>query len=78
MGPLLVSLINHEYQHDCWVREVRALLGRDTPLDRPPDTGAVAHPVSATAEEARAAQAAIARIANRERFCCCVRMGPLP
>ena len=31
MGPLLVSLINHEYQHDCWVREVRALLGRDTP-----------------------------------------------
>ena len=31
MGPLLVSLINHEYQHDCWVREVRALLGHDTP-----------------------------------------------
>jgi hypothetical protein len=31
MGPLLVSLINHEYQHDCWVREVRALLGRDMP-----------------------------------------------
>ena len=31
MGPLLVILINHEYQHDCWVREVRALLGRDTP-----------------------------------------------
>jgi hypothetical protein len=31
MGPLLVSLINHEYQHDCWVREMRALLGRDTP-----------------------------------------------
>jgi DinB superfamily len=25
--PLLVSLINHEYQHDCWVREVRAMLG---------------------------------------------------
>jgi hypothetical protein len=31
MGLLLVSLINHEYQHDCWVREVRALLGHDTP-----------------------------------------------
>jgi hypothetical protein len=31
MGPLLVSLINHEYQHDCWVREVRALRGRATP-----------------------------------------------
>ena len=31
MGPLLVSLINHEYQHDCWVREVRALLGHNTP-----------------------------------------------
>ncbi|HEY7494000.1 MAG TPA: DinB family protein [Candidatus Tectomicrobia bacterium] len=31
MGPLLVSLINHEYQHDCWVREVRTLLGRNTP-----------------------------------------------
>ena len=31
MGPLLVSLINHEYQHDCWVREVRALRGRTTP-----------------------------------------------
>ena len=29
--PILVSLINHEYQHDCWVREVRALLGRDMP-----------------------------------------------
>jgi DinB superfamily len=28
IGPLLVSLINHEYQHDCWVREMRALLGR--------------------------------------------------
>jgi len=31
MGPLLVSLINHEYQHDCWVRQVRALLGHNTP-----------------------------------------------
>jgi len=31
LGPLLVSLINHEYQHDCWVREMRALLGRETP-----------------------------------------------
>jgi hypothetical protein len=24
---LLVSLINHEYQHDCWIGEVRATLG---------------------------------------------------
>jgi len=31
LGPLLVSLINHEYQHDCWVREMRALLGREQP-----------------------------------------------
>ena len=31
LGPLMVSLINHEYQHDCWVREVRALLGHATP-----------------------------------------------
>ena len=31
LGLLLLSLINHEYQHDCWVREMRALLGRETP-----------------------------------------------
>jgi hypothetical protein len=31
LGALLVSLINHEYQHDCWVREMRAVLGRETP-----------------------------------------------
>jgi hypothetical protein len=31
IGPLLVSLINHEYQHDCWIREVRAMLGSDKP-----------------------------------------------
>jgi hypothetical protein len=31
MRSLLVSLINHEYQHDCWVREVRAMLGRTQP-----------------------------------------------
>jgi DinB superfamily len=31
LGPILVSLINHEYQHDCWVREVRTVLGRDKP-----------------------------------------------
>ena len=31
LSMLLVSLINHEYQHDCWVREMRALLGRETP-----------------------------------------------
>ena len=31
LDSLLVSLINHEYQHDCWVREVRAMLGRTQP-----------------------------------------------
>jgi hypothetical protein len=31
VGPILVSLINHEYQHDCWVREMRAALGRTKP-----------------------------------------------
>ena len=29
--PIVVSLINHEYQHDCWIREMRALLHRDMP-----------------------------------------------
>lgn len=29
--PILVSIINHEYQHDAWVREVRAMLGREKP-----------------------------------------------
>ncbi len=31
MGPILISLIHHEYQHDCWVREGRAMLGREKP-----------------------------------------------
>lgn len=31
IGPILVSLINHEYQHDCWVREVRTTLGHAKP-----------------------------------------------
>lgn len=31
LGPIVISLINHEYQHDCWIREMRALLQRDTP-----------------------------------------------
>ena len=26
-ATLLASLINHEYQHDCWIGEMRALLG---------------------------------------------------
>jgi len=30
LGPILVSLINHEYQHDCWINEMRAALGRPT------------------------------------------------
>jgi DinB superfamily len=31
MVPIVVSLINHEYQHDCWIREMRALLNRNMP-----------------------------------------------
>ena len=27
--PILVSIINHEYQHDCWIREMRTALGHD-------------------------------------------------
>ena len=30
LEPILVSLINHEYQHDCWINEMRAALGRPT------------------------------------------------
>jgi hypothetical protein len=30
---LLVSLINHEYQHDCWIGEMRTLLGCSTSPD---------------------------------------------
>ena len=30
LGALLLSLINHEYQHDCWVREMHAVLGHET------------------------------------------------
>ncbi|MEM9516021.1 MAG: DinB family protein [Actinomycetota bacterium] len=34
-APLLVALINHEYQHDCWIGEVRRdALGH--PLPAPP------------------------------------------
>ncbi len=32
-STLLVSLINHEYQHDCWIGEMRALLGCSTSPD---------------------------------------------
>ena len=30
LGPILASLINHEYQHDCWINEMRSALGRPT------------------------------------------------
>lgn len=30
-GLLLTSLINHEYQHDCWIDEVRQTLGAGQP-----------------------------------------------
>lgn len=29
--PIVLSLINHEYQHDRWIREMRGLLQRDKP-----------------------------------------------
>jgi len=31
LGPILMSLINHEYQHDCWIREMRSRVGRGKP-----------------------------------------------
>lgn len=31
IGPILVGLINHEYQHNCWIREMRGLMGHDKP-----------------------------------------------
>jgi hypothetical protein len=27
--PIMAAIINHEYQHDCWIREVRTVLGHD-------------------------------------------------
>lgn len=27
--PIMAGIINHEYQHDCWIREMRASLGHD-------------------------------------------------
>ena len=27
--PIIAALINHEYQHDCWIREMRTALGHD-------------------------------------------------
>ena len=29
IAPIMVGIINHEYQHDCWIREMRARLGHD-------------------------------------------------
>lgn len=29
--PIVLALINHEYQHDCWIREMRAQLGHSQP-----------------------------------------------
>src|SRR5438067_12669364 len=51
--------------------EVSVLLeGIDAPLRIPLDSGAVAHAVSVSAEDARATQATMARTATRERCCC--------
>lgn len=38
-ATLLVGLVNHEYQHDCWIGEVRAGLGR--PAVAPPSSTAL-------------------------------------
>jgi hypothetical protein len=27
LGPILLSIIHHEYQHDCWIGEMRTRLG---------------------------------------------------
>lgn len=27
LGPILLSIIHHEYQHDCWIGEMRTMLG---------------------------------------------------
>ena len=27
LGPILLSVIHHEYQHDCWIGEMRTMLG---------------------------------------------------
>jgi hypothetical protein len=32
---MLTGLVNHEYQHDCWIGEVRQLMGRDVPSGEP-------------------------------------------
>ena len=31
MEPILASMMHHEHQHDCWVREGRAMCGHDQP-----------------------------------------------
>jgi uncharacterized damage-inducible protein DinB len=31
LGAILISLIHHEYQHDCWIREMRHQLGHPKP-----------------------------------------------
>jgi len=33
LGPILLGLIHHEYQHDCWIGEMRATLGHGAPPD---------------------------------------------
>lgn len=31
LGPILLGIIHHEYQHDCWIGEMRATLGHGGP-----------------------------------------------
>ncbi len=33
LGPILLGIIHHEYQHDCWIGEMRATLGHGAPPD---------------------------------------------
>ncbi len=31
LGPILLGMIHHEYQHDCWIGEMRESLGHGVP-----------------------------------------------
>ena len=35
MQTILINLINHEYQHDCWIGEMRQTLGYSAPMTIP-------------------------------------------
>ena len=35
LRTLLINLVNHEYQHDCWIGEMRQTLGHSVPTTAP-------------------------------------------